>query len=158
MPDRAAMILMLHAVELGWDREREVGEQVEYPAESEFSRKARIMTRAMQLFDDGQQWEQAIAINEELTKRYRHDLADYLKVAELLEKQALYFRSVCPPPPSRVALSSAAARSSLLCPLEPPLPTWQVAPAHQCAVGDQGASASRVLPGRFLRQGLPRQL
>eukprot|EP01094_Clydonella_sp_ATCC50884_P028734 TRINITY_DN8724_c0_g1_i1.p1 TRINITY_DN8724_c0_g1~~TRINITY_DN8724_c0_g1_i1.p1 ORF type:complete len:1774 (+),score=493.43 TRINITY_DN8724_c0_g1_i1:697-5322(+) len=95
LPDRAAMILMLHANELKWDKDNELVEQVEYPSESEFCRKARIISRAMGLLDRGQQWEHAIELCEVLIQRFRFDLADYMRVAELLEKQAVYFRNAC---------------------------------------------------------------
>ena len=94
LPDRAAMILMLHCQLLGWDQSLQLEEQADCPAESEFDRKVRLYTQVISLYDKASWWERAIALVGELKDQHEKNKCDFLQVAEYLEMQASFYRKV----------------------------------------------------------------
>ena len=94
LPDRAAMILMLHCQLLGWDQSLQLEEQADCPAESEFDRKVRLYRQVLSLYDKASWWERAIALVGELKDQHEKNKCDFLQVAEYLEMQASFYRKV----------------------------------------------------------------
>eukprot|EP00455_Lapot_gusevi_P001214 TRINITY_DN1049_c0_g1_i6.p1 TRINITY_DN1049_c0_g1~~TRINITY_DN1049_c0_g1_i6.p1 ORF type:complete len:893 (+),score=284.43 TRINITY_DN1049_c0_g1_i6:184-2679(+) len=65
----------------------------EYPAETESTRKERLYYEALKFFDEGEAWERAIALANELRRHYE-EVYDYDKLSELLKTEAGYFYKI----------------------------------------------------------------
>jgi C2 domain in Dock180 and Zizimin proteins/DOCK N-terminus/DHR-2, Lobe C/DHR-2, Lobe A/SH3 domain len=65
-----------------------------YPAEPECERKVRMYRQAISYFVQGEAWERAIEQCENLRSYYQNDAYDFVRLAELLEEQATFCRSI----------------------------------------------------------------
>jgi len=85
--------ILLHANMLNFDNE-EVPAVGIFPKEMARQRKERLYKVAIDYFDKGKLWEEAINLIKELRTEYEHRLFDYQKLADLLDNQAILVRKI----------------------------------------------------------------
>ena len=88
----AGMTQLIHLRQYQWSS-KQVDILANYPAEAEQARKERIYLETLKLFDDGEAWERAISLSEELRRHYEAAY-EYDKIADLLKLQAQYYSKI----------------------------------------------------------------
>eukprot|EP00474_Spongospora_subterranea_P000803 CRZ01261.1 hypothetical protein [Spongospora subterranea] len=66
--------------------------------ETESARKELLYLRLIDHFDHAELWEKSIEACEDLRQHYQHSSFDYLKLSDVLERQALLFRKIITEP------------------------------------------------------------
>ncbi|XP_047127014.1 dedicator of cytokinesis protein 3 isoform X1 [Hydra vulgaris] len=86
----AGFTLLLHASLLEWS-DKELPAFLSYPIQREEQRKEQIYLEIIEFFDKGKMWESGIRLCKELAVQYESGLFDYVKLSEILRRQAYFY-------------------------------------------------------------------
>lgn len=89
----AGHTILLHADLMLWNDDL-VDPAGIFPRESQRNRKERLYKAALDYFDKGKLWEEAIKLIKELRIEYEFTLYDYQKLADILDTQATLVRKI----------------------------------------------------------------
>jgi len=89
----AGHTLLMHISMLLWSDDKLEAKQG-FPSETSTARKSRLMLRAIDYFDQGKCWENAIGLCKELSDVYETNLYDYTKLSDVLRRQAAFYEKI----------------------------------------------------------------
>jgi len=89
----AGNTLLLHAELLDWSDDQ-LEEYGDFKAQTKRERKERLYKQAIEYFDKGKAWENAIALMKQLIVQYEQVMFDYQKLADVLQQESTFYRKV----------------------------------------------------------------
>lgn len=92
----AALTLRLHANLLEWDPYTELSaiSELNFPTQSPFARKEKIYLKMLDYLERGKAWEICVDLCKELAQQYENTTFDYVRLSEILTRQAGYIDSI----------------------------------------------------------------
>jgi hypothetical protein len=92
----AALTLKLHADLLEWDPYTELSAitELNFTAQTAFARKEKIYFKMLEYLERGKAWEICVDICKELAHQYEATTFDYIRLGEILTRQAGYIESI----------------------------------------------------------------
>ncbi|KAG2185632.1 hypothetical protein INT44_002425, partial [Umbelopsis vinacea] len=92
----AALTLKLHADLLEWDPYTELGAitELNFTAQTAFARKEKIYFKMLDYLERGKAWEICVDLCKELAEHYESTTFDYIRLSEILSRQAGYIESI----------------------------------------------------------------
>ncbi|KAI9493267.1 hypothetical protein BDB00DRAFT_824192 [Zychaea mexicana] len=92
----AALTLRFHGDLLSWDPQEELPAipELNFPAQTAFIRKEKLYKDMISYLEKGSAWELCIGLCKELAHEYEFTLYDYVKLSEILQRQAQYAQDI----------------------------------------------------------------
>ncbi|KAK4511533.1 uncharacterized protein ATC70_012748 [Mucor velutinosus] len=92
----AALTLRFHADLLQWDPSDKLSDiaDLALPVQSSFSRKEGLYMKMITYLDQGNAWEICVQLCKELAYEYENTLYDYVKLSEILQRQATFAENI----------------------------------------------------------------
>ncbi|KAI9274557.1 hypothetical protein BDA99DRAFT_568763 [Phascolomyces articulosus] len=92
----AALTLRFHADLLTWDPQEEYPAipELNFPVQTAFVRKEKLYKDMIMYLEKGSAWELCIGLCKELAHQYENVIYDYIKLSEILQRQAQYAQDI----------------------------------------------------------------
>ncbi|KAH8549128.1 hypothetical protein BGW37DRAFT_121469 [Umbelopsis sp. PMI_123] len=92
----AALTLRLHADLFEWDPYSELPaiSELNFPMQTAFARKEKIYLKMLDYLERGKAWEICVDLCKELAHQYEATTFDYIRLSEVLSRQAGYIESI----------------------------------------------------------------